>query len=400
MHCHSVSHQHQIWNWCLRQMPRCPRPTNALATLAWFALGMCAGRLLSQRWESAAEPAMERQRGHDAGLRAWHALMALIESPGVDVELAVEDEGNCHKSVFRPRVDFKGGDLPGGPLHPASSLACGDECWENAACSRWVYYEQDGKSQCWLKDSSAKMQRGGENFIAGEVDKSFARGDADELDCWYSKIATRLPALLSDLTQLHGTVIDVGANVGAFSAAIRQKCAGCEIVMFEAVPDYASYCERHKDDRMTVVTTGLSNEIGHASLWVSKDPSNRGWNTMVEAEADKAHMQEQVLSFVTFDSWLEGHASNAAPERDFESSISLIKIDTEGAEHRVLRGMRGFLERAEPKPTLLIEVAWGAGKHPDWKEEMEAFEWLFAHGYQRNEVATITGTTGVLFRPA
>ncbi len=326
-------------------------------------------------------------------------LSTLIQTPGMKVALALEDEGNCHNVVIRPRVDFKGGDLPEGLLQPESSTACGDACWERPECTRWVYYQEGGNGYCWLKDSSAKMVAGGEALIAGELDKSFVRAHADPLDCWYSKISGRLPTFLDNATQLHGTVIDVGANVGAFSAAIRRKCADCEIVMFEAVPDYASYCERHKDDHMTVVQTGLSDDSAQASLWVSQDPSNRGWNTMIEAEVDKVHMEERVMSFVTFDSWLEGHASNAASLRDFEASISLIKIDTEGAEHRVLKGMRSYLARVQPKPTLLIEVAWGPGKHPEWQKEMEAFEWLFAHGYRRNEVAKITGTTDVMFEP-
>jgi FkbM family methyltransferase len=328
-----------------------------------------------------------------------HDLITLIESPRMKVELAVEEEGDCHKSVIRPRVDFKGGDLPKGHLHPASSVACDYACWEMPKCSRWVYYQTKGTGECWLKDGSAEMLPGGEELISGELDKTYVRADPDPLDCWFSKISAHLPTLLNKLTQLHGTVIDVGANVGAFSAAIREKCSTCEIVMFEAVPDYASYCERHKDNHMDVVRKGLSDGSGQASFWVSKDPLNLGWNTMVEAEADKAHMEERVLSFVTFDSWLEGHASNGAPERAFEKSISVIKIDTEGAEYRVLKGMRGYLARAQPKPTLLIEVAWGPRKHPKWQEEMEAFEWLFAHGYRRNQVATITETTDVLFQP-
>eukprot|EP01052_Picozoa_sp_SAG31_P040986 SAG31_NODE_6086_length_2178_cov_1.504570_2_plen_407_part_00 len=328
----------------------------------------------------------DRSPAHQ-NLAAFMASLAQIQS----AELTV-DEGDCQKSVVRTHMDWKGGDL-GGPLHVDSSTSCSSACWKDVRCSKWVYYEEGGDKFCWLKNNEADKIAGGPHLLSGELDKSFSRENADPLDCWYSSISTRLPKAINELTGLHGTVVDVGANVGAFSAAIRQKCANCNIVMFEAVPDYAAYCEKHKDKHMTVVHRGLSNQKGNASIWVSKDPGNRGWNTMVETEVDKEQMREQLVNFVTFDWWIE----TASIE---EAEISLIKIDTEGAEWRVLNGMRGFLERVNPKPTLLIEVAWGPGNHPNWKDEMETFEWLFAHGYARNDVANIQGTTDVLFVPS
>ena len=102
-------------------------------------------------------------------------------------------------------------------------------------------------------------------------------------------------------------------------------------------------------------------------------------------------MKKVDVEFTTFDSWI-------AMDANIGSNIELIKIDTEGAEWHVLAGMRGFLEHAAPKPTLLIEVASGQS-HPEWSKALAQFEWLFAHGYARNGVEELTETTDMIFEP-
>ena len=87
-----------------------------------------------------------------------------------------------------------------------------------------------------------------------------------------------------------------------------------------------------------------------------------------------------------------------------EKSPSFIKIDVEGAEHRVLEGLWGALESWSPRPVILCEIGWGSG-HPDWEQELVVFRRLVdelgyrSEGMDGDEVdlEAISRTTDVLF---
>ena len=59
---------------------------------------------------------------------------------------------------------------------------------------------------------------------------------------------------------------------------------------------------------------------------------------------------------------------------------SLIKVDVEGAEYRVFRGMFGSLRKWQPLPVVLCEVGWGES-HPKWEEEMSVSREMSQIGY-------------------
>ena len=90
---------------------------------------------------------------------------------------------------------------------------------------------------------------------------------------------------------------------------------------------------------------------------------------------------------------------------DLEQVPSFVKIDVEGAEYRVLRGMLPVLEQWPTKPAILCEIGWGTA-HPEWQQELAAFDRLFALGYRATSLAgepldvrTLSRTTDVLFVP-
>jgi hypothetical protein len=87
------------------------------------------------------------------------------------------------------------------------------------------------------------------------------------------------------------------------------------------------------------------------------------------------------------------------------SNPGFIKIDVEGAEHFVLRGMLESLRAARPRPAILCEIGW-ANTHPEWAEELRAFQALEQVGYAPHDlsgrplnIADLTETTDVLFLP-
>jgi len=190
-------------------------------------------------------------------------------------------------------------------------------------------------------------------------------------------------------------VIDVGANVGAFSAAILSECPDCRVQAFEAIPAYARYAAQRleaDEARVTVWPFGLGDADATLSLWM--DTSNLGWNTLV-GQKSNANMKEIPARVMPFDNFVERRrAAGFDP-----AHIRAIKIDTEGAEWRVIRGMHRTLAALCPRVPLLVEVAWGPAGHPEWAEETIEFEWLFENGYKRVDLSRLKSTTDVMFAP-
>eukprot|EP00392_Amoebophrya_sp_AT5.2_P004536 g4544.t1 len=238
-------------------------------------------------------------------------------------------------------------------------------------------------------------------------------------------------------------ILDIGANAGAFTSRILQSpaCRGgghqtskCHVLAFECVPEYARYIRESHDrrdpfvprpdsemkDDLTVVNACASEKRGKGVIYTSSD-GNLGWNTQV-AEQTLGHKMTKVeVEEVRAEDVVEGLGFFARrglglpqdlenPEkprktRDFD--LSLMKIDTEGAEYRVLRGMRGLLRRLKGNektkmPILMVEFGWGAQRHPHAAEELEMFDWLVQElGYTPDKnYREIKKTEDIVFLPA
>ena len=186
---------------------------------------------------------------------------------------------------------------------------------------------------------------------------------------------------------LGGVLIDIGANVGVFTEQVLEKWSG-QTFLFEPVPLYANRCREkfHGNANVRVENFALSDVAGQFTLWLGAQ--NLGWNTFISPMTTKEMIPVDVETIV-FDQYAELNGIQR---------IDVIKIDVEGAEYKVLNGMRKTLATIENKPIILCEVAWGPKLHPNWAEEVEAFEWLFENGYERIDY-NVSATTDVIFRP-
>ena len=165
--------------------------------------------------------------------------------------------------------------------------------------------------------------------------------------------------------------------------------------LFEPVPNLATLCKQTLADvpyTAHVHEFGLSDADASIDIFVAAD-GNLGWNTMVadKATADMVASQIQVKAF------------NGAGITDIPS---FIKIDVEGAEHRVFAGMIEALASWTKRPVILCAIGWGVN-HPQWEEELAAFGDLAALGYRTVtlegepvDVTTLQKTSDVLFLPA
>ena len=207
--------------------------------------------------------------------------------------------------------------------------------------------------------------------------------DKNNLDNWYRKM-TRIGTPLPKFEDINGgTIIDVGANVGVFSYNVRKICKDCRIMAFEAVPLFAKYIKTRKIGNIDVYPFGLSDKTGEADFWMSKD-GNYGWNTMIPVEGGRKNMKKMKMNFKVFDD-LNIDVGN----------LKLIKIDTEGAEYKVLRGLNKIIKKH--KPILFIEFGFGK-HHPAYKQVINEFDKLIDMGYTCNiNYKNVRGTTDLVF---
>lgn len=166
-------------------------------------------------------------------------------------------------------------------------------------------------------------------------------------------------------------VFDIGANTGVFSE-IFAKFADNKLYLFEPVPEIYAYCASKfvKNRNVKVENLALSNKNAKDTLWV--DNVNFGWNTL-EKDKITSGMRTIKVQSITFDEYVRKHSIK---------KIDLIKIDVEGAEYKVIEGMKKTLKSLKNKPLIFCEIGWGKN-HPHWNKEKEIFEWLFNNGYQR-----------------
>lgn len=189
-------------------------------------------------------------------------------------------------------------------------------------------------------------------------------------------------------TKGNAGVLDIGANVGVFSETARRMCPGCDIAAFECVPHFARFMRDNlkSDSKIMVFPFGLSNSEEPLKLWA--DTNNLGWNTVIASMVTEGMFEIKARFFRLDD----------VPKSLLPSKIGLIKIDTEGAEWRVIEGAKQTLAALpRPKPALLIEVAWGE-KHPDRQKEVAALEWLMSNGWKRQPLDCVN-TCDMIFEP-
>lgn len=145
--------------------------------------------------------------------------------------------------------------------------------------------------------------------------------------------------------------LDVGANVGYLSAigASLVGPTGC-VHSFEPVPKYFHKLSRlaEMNPRYAIVPNRLAVGDREGSFLIQTSTTSAGANTIVRGLLPDEEIDEEVqVPLIRLDSYI----ASARLTR-----ISLIKIDTEGFEYLVLRGMADYLEGTAYRPVMIVEV--------------------------------------------
>ena len=137
-----------------------------------------------------------------------------------------------------------------------------------------------------------------------------------------------------------GTLVDVGANVGSVTLLLSDKLE--HAILFEPNPLAAARARENLSRNhlgFEVCELALSDASGEVRFEChgAVDTVSR-----VIVDGRSAGIGTTTVQRVTFDDFLARHG-------DLPFPVSLVKIDVEGHENAVLRGMRGFfLERRPP----------------------------------------------------
>jgi FkbM family methyltransferase len=179
------------------------------------------------------------------------------------------------------------------------------------------------------------------------------------------------------------TCIDVGANVGIYSAYFRRQAPRAWIYAFEPNPE-AMQLLRHATrnlDRVVCLEVALGDEERVAAFVVPRDAFGNHITGLGHVARNHAGADFEV-PMRTLDSVVaQGIVTVAAPV--------LLKIDVEGSEYGVLRGAAGILKRFNP----IVYFECEARHHASAREASQVFDFL------RNECEyTVLGWSGETFR--
>ena len=194
------------------------------------------------------------------------------------------------------------------------------------------------------------------------------------------------PILMELLVDALGTgdvFLDVGANTGFFVLPIAEL-VGDEgrVLAFEPAPDAAHLLRsaaraRSVLSRISLYELALSNEVGSLTL-----------------RADPAHPDDTTKRSLFLD---DGPVVAVVPIRALDDLVGLgdvelphgidaVKIDVEGAEVRVLSGMRRTLERHRPRLMVIETIERHLNRAGSSVADVDGF--MHDLGYARmNEVA-------------
>ena len=178
--------------------------------------------------------------------------------------------------------------------------------------------------------------------------------------------------MLPSLISAGDWVIDIGANVGHYTKRFSEL-AGREgrVIAFEPVPEtfalLAANLQPFCSSNVTLINAAVSDETNIVGM--SIPTSHTGSRNFYRASLSNSIEGEVQVLTLSLDSLT------------INSRIALVKIDVEGHENEVLKGMERLLHR--DRPTLIIET---------WSKDIE--EHLILMGYASQRLA---GSSNILF---
>ena len=175
--------------------------------------------------------------------------------------------------------------------------------------------------------------------------------------------------LVRSLVHENDTVLDVGANIGYYTLLFA-RAVGPRGRVFAFEPDPENFAllknnvESNGYENVALVNAALSDKMGALKLYLCE--ANRGDHRIYPSGDDRRAIQIPALAA---DDYLAG----------LNREIAFVKMDVQGAEAKVLRGMERLLQRTA-QCQILFEF-WPAGMSRAGDEAEESLARLARHGF-------------------
>jgi FkbM family methyltransferase len=200
------------------------------------------------------------------------------------------------------------------------------------------------------------------------------------------KYALHICAAIHEFVKKGDTCLDIGANIGYVSAYMASIVGlSGHVYAYEPVRMYWQMLDEINNlnggPYITVRPFALSDEDGVKKIYIAGE-RNIGLNTFLENfednEGNSDYDREAVVDIRRFDRC----EPSISP-----GSVSFIKIDVEGYEFKVLRGMVKYLRYSDRLPVMVIEVIRDAYAGADYSlEDLDAY--LSSFGYTTFDVVS------------
>lgn len=155
-------------------------------------------------------------------------------------------------------------------------------------------------------------------------------------------------AIVVELTKSPDQIfLDIGANIGLVSVYVAAKLPQATIHAFEPGSTQRGFLQRtvsqNKIDNIKVHHQALGDKIGEATFYVH-NPKQAALDGLQDT-GRRGQTKAVMVPMITLDTWWQAIGM---------PKVSVIKIDTEGAELLVLRGGKNFI--TEVKPVIFLEI--------------------------------------------
>jgi FkbM family methyltransferase len=166
-----------------------------------------------------------------------------------------------------------------------------------------------------------------------------------------NKFENHITSIMPKFASPNTVFLDIGANIGFHTFNVLAHNPLVEAYCFEPNPEIKHELDRNVrinnlEDRIFTQSVALSDNEGEFDFFVMpKGEKNRGTSSLIP-EAVNSKFEKIRVKAQPFDQfWNHGSTVN--------KRVSLIKIDTQGNEESVLRGMMKTIET--DRPTLFLE---------------------------------------------
>lgn len=196
--------------------------------------------------------------------------------------------------------------------------------------------------------------------------------------------------------------IDVGANIGYFTALGANLVGKTgEVHSFEPIPLYFDHLKKvadvNPDYGITINKCALGENAGTAKIDFTKPPHIGGSTFILNTVQDHIPVQTIEVPVIRLDQYLK--------EKGIEK-ISLIKMDTEGFEFPILKGLQNYFENTNDRPVIICEFV--PASYPHINSTVEQFvEYMRKYGYEaynvfndrlKIDITKINKTTDIIWK--